>query len=73
MGNYTLKTIGNHNDRMTVIKEVEDGYVVRITRDKDGYTDVTTSYIHRALFESCLRTGYIVKIDDASDKLAVNA
>ena len=51
MGSYTLKSIGKTGDYMTIIREMDDGYVVRIVRDKDGYTDVTTDYISKTLFD----------------------
>lgn len=51
MGSYTLKSIGKSSDYMTIVREMEDGYVVRIVRDKDGYNDVTTDYISKTLFE----------------------
>lgn len=73
MGTYTLKSIGNQTDYMTVVKELDDGYVVRIIRDKDGYTDVTTDYMSRTLFESCIRTGYIVKQEGPEQRMAANA
>ena len=72
MGTYTLKSIGKSTDYMTVVREMDDGYVVRIVRDKDGYEDVTTDYISKALFESCIRTGYLTKVEQV-EKLAVNA
>jgi hypothetical protein len=58
---------------MTIVRELDDGYVVRIVRDKDGYSDVTTDYISKTLFESCVRTGYLSKVDTAEDRLAANA
>ena len=64
MAYYTLKTIAKTNDYMAVLRETEDGYVVRIVRDKDGYDEITTDFISRTLFESCLRTGYLTKIED---------
>lgn len=62
MGTYILKSIGNKNDYMSIVKEMEDGFVVRIVRDKDGYEDVTTDFISKSLFDSCIRTGYLTKI-----------
>ncbi|MCR5219182.1 hypothetical protein [Treponema sp.] len=62
MENYTLKSIGKSTDYMTIIRETEEGYAVRIVRDKDGYNEITNDFISKALFESCLRTGYIEKI-----------
>ena len=72
MAYYTLKSIGNSSDYMTIIKETEDGYVVRIVRDKDGYDDITTDFISKSLFESCIRTGYLTKIETAEDRMAAN-
>ncbi len=70
---YTLKTKAKTNDYMAVLRETEDGYVVRIVRDKDGYDEITTDFISRTLFESCLRTGYLTKIEEPAVKMAVNA
>ena len=73
MVSYTLKSIGKSSDYMTIVRELEDGYVVRIVRDKDGYVDETTDYISKTLFESCIRTGYLTKIEEPVQKMAVNA
>ena len=72
MGTYTLKSIGSANDYMTIERELDDGFVVRIVRDRDGYDEVTTDFISRTLFDSCVRTGYITKIEEPV-KIAVNA
>ncbi len=64
MGSYTLKTVGKTSDYMTIVREMDDGYVVRIVRDKDGYSDITTDYISKTLFESCVRTGYLTKMEN---------
>ncbi|MCI5831126.1 MAG: hypothetical protein UHY90_02410 [Treponema sp.] len=72
MAYYTLKSIGNSSDYMTIVKETEDGYVVKIVRDKDGYDEVTTDFISKSLFDSCIRTGYLTKIETAEDRMAAN-
>lgn len=64
MATYTLKSIGKSVDYMTIVRELDDGYVVRIVRDKDGYEDVTTDYLSKPLFDSCVRTGYIKKVTE---------
>ena len=51
---------------------MEDGFVVKIVRDRDGYEEETTDFLSKSLFESCLRTGYIEKIS-TENKLAANA
>jgi hypothetical protein len=54
------------------MREMNEGYVVRIVRDKDGYEDITTDFISKDLFDSCIRTGYITPIV-IENKQAVNA
>lgn len=68
---YAMKSF-NASDYMAIIKEMEDGFIVRIVRDRDGYEEVTTDFMTKLLFESCLRTGYIRKIDQP-EKLAANS
>lgn len=63
MGFYSLKNHTNSTDYMEIMREMEDGFIVKIVRDKDGYKDVTTDFISATLFDSCVRTGYITKIE----------
>lgn len=70
MKNFTLKSIGNSSDYLTIVREMDDGFVVRITRDLDGYEDVKTDYISKELFESCIRTGYLTEV---KEKVAIPA
>jgi len=70
MKSYTLKSIGKTSDYMTILREMEDGFVVKIVRDLDGYEDVKTDYISRELFDSCIRTGYLTEI---KEKVVVSA
>lgn len=69
MKSYTLKSIGKNTDYMTILREMEDGFVVKIVRDMDGYEDIKTDYISKELFDSCIRTGYLTEI---TEKVAVN-
>lgn len=62
MKSFALKSIGNKQDYLTIVREMDDGFVVRIIRDMDGYEDVKTDYISKELFDSCLRTGYLTEI-----------
>ena len=65
MESYLLKSHSQSNDYMTLLEEVDEGYIVRIVRDKDGYEEVITDFISKMLFDSCVRTGYITKVEDA--------
>ena len=73
MASYTVNSLGKSTDYMTIVRELDDGYVVRIVRDKDGYNDITTDYISKTLFDSCIRTGYLTKMETPADLEAVNA
>ena len=64
MKSYTLKSIGKNTDYMTILREMEDGFVVQIVRDMDGYEDIKTDYISRELFDSCIRTVYLTEITE---------
>ena len=61
--NHNFKSLGNKNDYMTILKELNDGYVIRIVRDMDGYEEVKTDFLSKELFESCIRTGYLTEIE----------
>jgi len=69
---YSLKGHGSNNDYMMIMREMDEGFVIRIVRDLDGYEDVTTDFMSKTLFDSCVRTGYLTKIATA-EKLVVNA
>ena len=68
---YKIKST-NQADYMTIVREMEDGFIVKIVRNRDGYEEVITDFLSKTLFESCLRTGYIEKVTSVR-KLAVNA
>ena len=63
MKSYSLKSLGNKKDYITIVSEKEDGFVIRIVRDQDGYEDIKTDWLSRELFDCCLRTGYLTEMD----------
>ncbi|MCR4790640.1 MAG: hypothetical protein K5839_06125 [Treponemataceae bacterium] len=66
MKHYSLKSHTNSesHDYMTILSESDEGYIVKIVRDKDGYDEEITDFMSKTLFDSCLRTGYITLIED---------
>ena len=70
---YSLRTIYESNDFITILNETDEGYVIRIVRDRDGYEEVTNEFMTKELFETCLRTGYLTKIESSSRKLVATA
>ena len=53
-------------DSLTVVRETEDGYVVRITQtdEKTGGKTERTEVITREAFEAGVRCGYLKKITE---------
>lgn len=72
MKSYSLKSLGNKNDYMTILRETNDGYVIRIVRDLDGFNDIKNDFLSKELFDTCIRTGYLTEIKETV-KMAVNA
>lgn len=76
MEHYYIKTYSSTTDSanyLTVLNETDEGYIVRIVRDYDGYQDIQEEYMNRTLFESCIRTGYLTKMEGVTEKIAAIA
>ena len=43
---YKIKST-NPADYMTVVREMEDGFIVKIVRDRDGYEEVITDFLSK--------------------------
>ena len=58
------------SDTLTVIREMDDGYVVRLAYTESNSLGRTerTDFITRKLFESCVRTGYLKRIAKGEKK-----
>lgn len=64
MKNYYIRSNPGSADYLAVQRETDDGFMVRIYRDLDGYEKIIDEFINRTLFESCLRTGYLVEMEE---------
>ena len=53
-------------DFFTVVRETDDGYVVRITKtdEKTGEQNVRKEFISRETFEAGIRAGYLTKVKE---------
>ena len=38
--------------------------MARIYRDEDGFEETIENFMSRELFEMCLRTGYIIEVEE---------
>jgi hypothetical protein len=65
MKRYYIKCRSGRIEYFDIIREIEDGYVVRLTRISDGNKKIIEESMTRHLFDICLKTGYIYKDDRA--------
>ncbi len=70
MSCYFIKS-HNPSDYLTIERETDEGFVVRITREYDGYKKVVTDFIEKTFFESCVRTGYLTKVENTNSSAIV--
>ena len=63
MKKYRVKNHNHKSEYIEILKETEDGFLIRYVRIKDGSEKVTEEIITRHLFNICLRTGYIHELD----------
>ena len=73
METYSLRTLNASNDFVTILRETDEGYVIRIVRDKDGYDEVTNEFMTKELFDTCIRTGYLKKVQNVEERLVATA
>lgn len=64
MKNYYIRSNPGSADYLSILNETDEGLMVRIYRDQDGYEKVIDEYMTRVLFDSCLRTGYLLEMED---------
>lgn len=59
MKRYYIKCQSNRIEFIDVIRENEEGFIIRLTRLSDGNEKIMDEYMSRNLFEICLKTGYL--------------
>ena len=66
------KVKGSHcaATRMEILEERNDRYVVLIVQDYENCRKTSRDFLTRHLFESCLRTGYLIPVESADLKTA---
>ena len=66
MKRYSVKTLPGNTEYIDILKEMENEFVVRFTRNNNGRVKTTDETITRHLFNICLQTGYLNPIAEAS-------
>ena len=59
MKRYCIKCRADRKEYIEIIKEIEDGYLIRFTRLSDGNERISEETMTRHLFNICLKTGFI--------------
>jgi hypothetical protein len=62
MKQFTIKSADESPSVMELLNEIENGFVVRIVRQRDEWEDISEEFITRELFETCVRTGYLAEM-----------
>jgi hypothetical protein len=65
MRRYYIKCGPDRIEYLDVIEENSEGYLVRITKMKDGYERVIKKLLSRRFFNVCVKTGYIYPAEKA--------
>ena len=59
---YCVKCRTDRVEYIDIIREIEDGYLIRLTRISDGNEKITEETMTRHLFNICLKTGFICEL-----------
>jgi hypothetical protein len=63
MKRYCIKCEPGRIEYLDIINENSEGYIIRVTRIRDGYEKVIEEPLSRHLFNICLKTGFIYKTE----------
>ncbi|MDR2500538.1 MAG: hypothetical protein LBD37_05590 [Treponema sp.] len=70
MKRYHIKCETGRTEYMDILAEDPEGYLVRLTKIKDGDERIFEEPLSRRLFEACLKTGYIYENENFSPPAA---
>jgi hypothetical protein len=63
MVQYRIKSSKEINNYLNILGERDDGFDVLIINEHDDYRKEVKDFLSKELFETCLRTGYLIKLD----------
>jgi hypothetical protein len=70
MRRYCIKCAPGRVEYFDILKENEEGFLVRVTRIKDGDEKTIEDFMSRGLFDICFKTGYIYLMESAAASVA---
>jgi len=59
MKRYSIRCSPGNTEYIDILKEMDNEFLVRFTRDKKGSVKTTEETITRHLFNICVQTGYL--------------
>ena len=69
MVQYRIKSSKEINNYLNILGERNDGYDVMIINEHDDYRREIRDFLSKELFETCLRTGYLIKLKDDQGRM----
>jgi len=63
MKRYSIKCLSGNSEFVDILKEMEEEYLVRFTRSRNGNVKTTEEKITRHLFNICIQTGYLNPVE----------
>jgi len=70
MKRYCVKCRNDRIEYIEVVNEIEDGFLIRLTRMHEGIEKTMEETISRPLFDLCLKTGHIYEEAAANAQVA---
>jgi hypothetical protein len=70
MKRYRVKSQTGKTEYIEIIGEIEDGYLIRLTRLFEGNERISEEIMTRHLFNICLKTGYIYETPEEAGSVA---
>ena len=66
MKRYSIKCLPGNTEYIDILKEYENEYLVRFTRNRNGSIRTTEETMARHLFNICVQTGYLNPMSESA-------
>jgi hypothetical protein len=70
MKRYCIKTGPGKTEYIDILRETGDGFIIKVTRIRDGYEKTAEDFMSRHLFNICINTGYLYEMKETAASVA---
>jgi hypothetical protein len=63
MKRYCIKNEPGKIEFIDILRETSDGFMIKVTRIRDGYEKTAEDFMPRHLFNICINTGYLYEVE----------